>query len=170
MQLLSSVSYEKPLGYLPAIEAIDKTIAQAMEEEKIHVSPINLEVMTQPNSVLAFRKDDGYESVQTYNRDELFKLAKLNPIKDIRETLTKRFRSTIIIDPITRLHMIEPVRNYVEEEKVKQDIEEKREATQSFQQKLSEEVSGVQQEERSVDTNLSQAACQSVKPGLSKIQ
>lgn len=179
LQLLSDGYFTRPIGY---ITVIDQKVAQAMEEEKIYVSPINLEVMTQPNSVLAFRKDDGYASVQMYNRDELFELAKLDPIKDTRETLTKKFRSTIIIDPKTRLHMIEPVRNYVEEEKVKQDIKEKRkalnphseglpkEATQSFQQKLSEEASGVQREERSVDTRLSKATCQSIKPDLCKTQ
>ena len=169
LQLLSDVYSTRPVGYITVTE---QKVAQATQEEKIYLSPINLEVMTQPNSVLAFRKDDGYASVQMYNRDKLFELVKLDPIKDTDETLTKRFRSTTIIDPITRLRMIEPVRNYVEEEKRKalnpHSESLPKEATQSFQQKLSEEASGVQQEERSVDTDLSQATCQSIEPYLCK--
>ncbi|WP_108784441.1 vWA domain-containing protein [Wolbachia endosymbiont of Bemisia tabaci] len=97
LQLRSSSSYIRPMGY---ITVIDPEVAQAMEKEKTHISPINLEVMMQPNSVLAFYEEDGYASVQTYNRDELFRLAKLNPEKDTRKTLTERFREVKIIDPI----------------------------------------------------------------------
>lgn len=123
LQLLSNGYFTRPTGYITEVGC---RVAQAMEEEKTYVSPINLEVMMQPNSILAFREGDGYASVQTYNRDELFKLAKLNSEKDTRKALTEKFREEKIIDPITRLRMIEPVRDYVKEE-VKKILRKKKE-------------------------------------------
>jgi len=80
---------------------------------------ISLEGMKKPTSVLAVSEENGYASVQTYEKDHLFKWVGLDPIKNTRDELTKKCNDNYIKDPNTLLRIIEPRRDYVKEEEMK---------------------------------------------------
>ncbi|MCC8371176.1 MAG: VWA domain-containing protein [Rickettsia endosymbiont of Pseudomimeciton antennatum] len=118
LQLRSHIGYTKPSYSRSYIPQIDQSVITAMEEEYLYLSPISLEVTLKPTSVLSFNDNNGSVYVKTYDKGELFTLAGLDPEKDSRYTLIKTLREKQIIEPTTRLRIIEPVRDYAREKEI----------------------------------------------------